>query len=348
MQVKDMQSFKDALATLENIKGINKGFIMDSLKEAILSAYLKTNGRNSRIEVEIDEDFNIYISSVKVVVEEVEDEYTELSLEEAKKVNKDATVGDELIFEEKSEEFKRNAIQNAKHMVIQKIREAERQNVMDKFSTKRDRIASGTIRRIDASGNIFLDIDGIEALLPIQEQSPGDMYRVGISIKVCVLDVISQAELPKIVVSRRSPRLIEELFQFEVPEIAEGIVRIYAVAREAGTRSKVAVYSDSEAIDPVGACIGGRGSRVKAIINELNGENIDIVIWDPELSEFIKNALKPAEINSIELISDGNLRVANVRVDESQLALAIGRKGQNARLASKLTETRLNIESIEG
>lgn len=347
MQVKNLKAFQEALTALEVEKGIDRHFIIDALKEAVGAAYKKTHGMDLNIEVDIDEDFDITINLVKTVVEEIEDEDLEILLKDAKKIDAEASLGDEILLEEKSEEFRRNAIQNAKQMVIQKIREAEKEGLLDKFEGKRNRISTGTIRRINPSGDVFLDLEGTETILSPREQSAKDNYRVGTTLKVCVVDIISLAKMPKVIISRRTPKLVEELFRFEVPEIAEDIVKIKSISRDAGFRTKIAVSSDSEAIDPVGACVGHKGMRIKAITDELQGEKIDIVIWDPELKTFINNALKPAVIEDIDIVEDENGIVANVKVKEDQLALAIGKKGQNARLAARLTQAKINIEVEE-
>ncbi|HCB64306.1 MAG TPA: transcription termination/antitermination protein NusA [Fusobacteria bacterium] len=346
MYIKDLDSFRESLEFLEKYRGIEKKFIIDSLKEGIASAYSKTYGLDSEIEVDIDDDFRISIYRVKKIVEKVEDAEREISLEDAKKISEDAALEDEIMLEEREDDFRRNAVQNAKQLVIQRIREAEKNNILSKFQDKKNRIAIGIIRRIDHSGNVFIDLDGIETILTTRDQSPTDIYKVGNSVKVYIVDVVTNSKSTRIHVSRRDARFVKELFAFEVPEVSEGIISVKSVARDAGSRTKVAVYSDSEAIDPVGACVGNKSSRIKSITDELNGEKIDIIIWDPDLSKFISNAIKPSEITEITLEDKGEFHVANVKVKEDQLALAIGRKGQNARLAARLTECKINIEVI--
>ena len=273
MFIKDIESFKESMEFLERYRGIKKEFIMESLKDGIASAYSKTYGMEAEIEVEIDpEDFRISIYRIRTVVDKIENKETEISLKDAKEINEDAALEDEIVIEEPKNEFRRNAVQNAKQLVIQRIREAEKNNILEKFAGKKHEITVGIVRRIDTSGNVFVDIEGVETLLTLRDQSPSDLYKVGESIKVYVADVVTDAKMPRVHISRKDSRFVAKLFEFEVPEIADGIITIKSVVRDAGSRTKIAVYSDSEAIDPVGACVGNKSSRIKAIVDEINGE----------------------------------------------------------------------------
>ena len=227
---------------------------------------------------------------------------------------------------------------------IEKVREAEREHIFNKFKEKEDSIETGIIRRIDNRKNVFIEIDGIELILPPAEQSLSDVYRVGERIKVYILSVEKTNKFPKILISRKNEGLLKKLFEIEIPEITSGIIEIKSVAREAGSRAKVAVYSAVPNIDTVGACIGQRGARIKNIVDELNGERIDIVEWKPVVEEFVSAVLSPAVVSNVTILEDGTARVL---VEPSQLSLAIGKNGQNARLAARLTGMRVDIKVID-
>lgn len=349
MKSKDAKVFLEALTELEKEKGISKESLLETVEQALLAAYKKHYGEeDSSIEVEINrETGNVKVYEIKTVVEEEDlyDPAVEIILEDALLESKRAKVGDVLRIEVNCEEFRRNAIQNGKQIVIQKVRESERQHIYDKFKSREKDIINGIIRRIDDKRNIFIEFDGVEAMLPIAEQSPSDTYRVGERLKVYVVEVEKTSRFPKILISRKSDGLLRKLFELEIPEIEEGLIEIKAVAREAGSRAKVAVYSENKEIDTVGACIGQKGLRIKNIVNELNGEKIDIVEWLESSEEFVSAALSPAKVMNVELLED-NL-TARVVVDMSQLSLAIGKSGQNARLAAKLTGLRVDIKTPE-
>ncbi|WP_320046160.1 transcription termination factor NusA [uncultured Ilyobacter sp.] len=349
MKSKDAKVFLEALTELEKEKGISKESLIETVEQALLAAYKKHYGEeDSSIEVEINrETGDVKVYEIKTVVEEEDlyDSACEIILEDALLEKKRAKVGDVLKVEVNCEEFRRNAIQNGKQIVIQKVREAERQFVFDKFKSREKDIINGIIRRIDDRRNIFIEFDGIEAMLPIVEQSPSDVYRVGDRLKVYVVEVEKTSRFPKILISRKHEGLLKKLFELEIPEIEDGLIEIKAVAREAGSRAKVAVYSENKEIDTVGACIGQKGLRIKNVVNELNGEKIDIVEWLESPEEFVSAALSPAKVMSVEVLED---RVtARVIVDTSQLSLAIGKNGQNARLAAKLTGMRVDIKTPE-
>ena len=344
MRSKDAKIFLEALEELEKEKGISKESLLETVEQALLAAYKKHYGDEEKVEVEIDrETGEIGVYEVKTVVDDVYDAALEISVEDAREVSKRAKIGDQVKIEVNCEEFRRNAIQNGKQIVIQKVREAERQNIYDKVKEKD--IINGIIRRIDERKNIFIEFDGTEAILPMAEQSPADTYRVGERIKVYVAEVEKTNKFPKIVISRKNEGLLRKLFELEIPEIAEGLIEIKSVAREAGSRAKIAVYSADKNIDTVGACIGQKGLRIKNIVDELNGEKIDIVEWKESIEEFVSAVLSPAKVNSVELLEDGT--TTRVIVDPSQLSLAIGKNGQNARLAAKLTGMRVDIKVKE-
>lgn len=346
MRVKDIKSFQKSLEAIEEEKGIDKETVLSMLNSAVSTAYRKHKGLDhNNLEVEIEEDGDIKIYVVKKVVENVEDENIEISLEEARLINEESSIEDEILLEENCDEFRRNAIQNAKQVVIQKVREVERNNFVKKFEGKLNKLVEGTIKRIDPQGNIHIEIEDVETFLPLQEQSPLDTYRMGMNLKVCILNIVTNAKVPKIIVSRKSNKLIKALFEFEIPEIEEGIIEVKGVAREAGSRSKVALVSHSQSLDPVAASVGPRGIRINAISKELNGEKIDIIRWNEDVETFIANSLTPAKIEGINLYEEQ--KIAEVIVKEDQYGLAIGKKGQNAKLASILTGFNLNIRLAE-
>ncbi len=346
MKSKDAKVFLEALDELEREKGISKESLLLTVEQALLAAYKKNHGEEENVEVEINrETGDVKLYEVKTVVEteDLYDAAIEISLDDAQEIKKRAKVGDIVRIEINCEEFRRNAIQNGKQIVIQKVREAERQYIYDRFKEKENDIINGIIRRIDEKKNIFVEFDGIEAILPTTEQSPADTYRVGERLKVFLAEVEKTNKFPKIVISRKHEGLLKKLFELEIPEITSGLIEIKAVAREAGSRAKVAVYSSDPNIDTVGDWIGQKGIRIKIIVNELNGEKIDIVIWKESVEEFVSAVLSPAKVKSVEVIEDEN--TARVIVDNSQLSLAIGKNGQNARLAAKLTGMRVDIKT---
>ena len=354
MKSKDAKIFLEALDELEREKGISKENLLLTVEQAILAAYKKNYGDEENVEVEINrENGDVKLYEVKTVVteEDLYDAAIEISLEDAideyrnNRIQRKPKIGDEVRIEINCEEFRRNAIQNGKQIVIQKVREAERTNIYDKFKAREFDIMTGIIRRIDEKRSIFIEFDGTEAFLPTSEQSPADVYRVGDRIKVYVAEVEKTNKFPKVVISRKNEGLLKKLFELEIPEIAEGLIEIKSVAREAGSRAKIAVYSQDKNIDTIGACIGQKGLRIKNIVDELNGEKIDIVEWKESMEEFVSAVLSPAKVNSVELLEDGT--TARVIVDPSQLSLAIGKNGQNARLAAKLTGMRVDIKVAE-
>jgi N utilization substance protein A len=345
---KDFKIFLEALDELEKEKGISKEELIETIEQAILAAYKKNYGEYDNLSVRIDDKkAKIIIFVPKTVVANVEDDELEIELSEAQKLQgkKRSKIGDVVEIEENCEEFKRNAIQNGKQIVIQKVREAERQHLYDNFKENEHEMLNGIIRRIDERRNIHVEFDMKEAVLTIQEQSPADLYRVGDRLKVYVSEVEKTNKYPKIIISRKHDDFLRKLFELEVPEIEEGIIELKSVVREAGSRAKVAVHSDNQDIDTVGACIGQRGLRIKNIVTELNGEKIDIIEWKEDKKEFVKAALSPAKVESVEILDDDE--TARVIVKKDQLSLAIGKAGQNARLAAKLTGMRVDIKTLE-
>lgn len=347
MKAKDSKIFLEALDELEKEKGISKESVLEAIELALLAAYKKNYGEDENVEVIVDrESGEIKVLASKTVVDadDLLDPNEEISLEDAKEIKKRVKIGDVLKFEVSCDNFRRNAVQNGKQIVIQKVREAEREHIYEKFKERENDIVSGIIRRIDNKKNIFIEIDGIELILPPAEQSYSDIYRVGERIKVFVYNVEKTNKFPKILISRKNEGFLKKLFEIEIPEISAGIIEIKSVAREAGSRAKVAVYSEVPNIDTVGACIGQKGTRIKNIVDELNGERIDIVEWKESMEQFVSAVLSPAVVSSVEILEDGT---AKVLVEPSQLSLAIGKNGQNARLAARLTGTRVDIKVLE-
>jgi N utilization substance protein A len=344
--------FITAITALAAEKNLPKETVLGAVEMALASAYKKDNLALKELEVEIDhEDGSIRTFSVKTIVpaDELEDEHTQITLDEGRKFKPDAILGDRVRFEEAPANAGRIAAQTAKQVVLQRLREAEREVVFDEYSGKEGDIVSGVVQRLEGR-NAIIDLGRAEALLPPPEQARTEHYRPTQRLKVMVIEVQKAAKGPQVIVSRAHKDLLKRLFELEVPEIARGIVEIKSIAREAGYRSKVAVWSRQEGVDPVGACVGQRGLRIQNIVNELNGERIDVVVWDPEPSRFVANALSPAQVVSVltrDDVSEEGARsnTAEVVVPDRQLSLAIGKEGQNARLAAKLTGWRIDIKS---
>jgi len=339
----DVVEFIDAVEQLEKEKGISKELLFDAVEAALVSAYKKNFSSLQNVRVELNKKTGkIKVLSQKEVVETVENSMEEISLRDALKLNPVYTIGDLAEIEVTPKNFGRIAAQAAKQVVIQKIREAERDKIYEEFSNRESEVVTGICQNTE-QGNVFVDIGKTEAILPPSEQLEGDSYEPQTRIKVYVLEVKNSAKGPQVFVSRTHPGLIKRLFEAEVPEIYDGTVEIKAVSREAGQRSKIAVWSDNPDVDPVGACVGPRGMRVQAIVNELHGEKIDIVRWDPDPKVFVSNALSPAKVSDV--VVDLEQRIANIVVPDSQLSLAIGKEGQNARLSAKLTSWKIDIKS---
>lgn len=332
---------------IEREKGIPKDVVIKSLCDAMVTAYKKhiRSQDVSNVKAIVSESSGeIGIFREKEVVEEVFDELHEITLEDAKKINDKAEIGETVDIEVTPDDFGRIAAQSAKQVITQRIREAERKLVLDEFLDKKGTLSTGIIQRVEHR-NVIVNIGRTEAVLPPREQIPGEYYRVNDRIRVYVLDVKETTRLPQVIVSQVHPEIVRELFELEVPEIEDGIVEIKSISREAGYRTKIAVGSTDPDVDPVGACIGPRGSRIQTIVNELKNEKIDIVRYSDNPAEFIVNALSPARIISVEIL-DEEAKEALVVVPDDQLSLAIGREGQNVRLAHRLTSWKIDIKSL--
>ncbi len=335
------------LGAIEDIckeKGIDKEILLEAIEAALVSAYKKNFGSAPNVRVAVDrESGSVKVFAQKRVVEgEVRDELLEISLEEAKHVNPGIEINDILEIEVTPGNFGRIAAQNAKQVVVQRIREAERGLIYNKFIEKENEMVTGLVQQVEAR-NVYIDLDKAEAILPYSEQIPGEKYEVNDRLKVYITEVKKTTKGPQIIVSRTHPGLVKRLFEFEVPEIVRGEVVIKNISREAGSRTKISVYSEDETIDPVGSCVGHRGIRVQQIVEELRGEKIDIIKWSEDPTEYISSALSPAKVLSVMLHSDE--KSAMVIVPDNQLSLAIGKEGQNARLAAKLTGWKIDIKS---
>ncbi|MCG8513164.1 MAG: transcription termination factor NusA [Halanaerobiales bacterium] len=335
--------FLHALDDIEREKGVSKDILLEAIETALYSAYKKDFGTKENVRVEIkSQSGQVKVYALKTVVEEVENKNTEITLVEAQQLNKSYNLGDIVEEEVTPANFGRIATQTAKQVVMQRIREAERDVIYEEYKQKEGELITGSIQRFHNS-NVFIDLGKIEALLPPSEQMPGEIYEMGNRIKLYVVEVSADSKGPKILVSRTHPGLLKRFFEIEVPEIFDGIVEIKSIAREAGSRSKIAVASTNDNVDPVGACVGPKGMRVQAIVDQLNGEKIDIISWDQDPTKLVANALNPAEV--IHVIIHEEEKIAEVVVPDFQLSLAIGKEGQNARLSAKLTGWKVDIKN---
>ncbi|MBI5453380.1 MAG: transcription termination/antitermination protein NusA [Deltaproteobacteria bacterium] len=324
-------------------KGIDKSILIDALESAMLKAAEKRFGQNKVIEAHYQEEAGeIELFLFKTVVEEAQDPDTEISFESAKELDPEVALGDSLGVKLDQKEFGRIDAQTAKQIIIQKVREAERNIIFSEYSSKKGEIITGIVQRFE-KGDIIVDLGRAEAVLPKKEQVRREGYRQGERLRGIVLDVKSEAKGPQVVMSRTHPGFLIKLFQMEVPEVYEGIVEIKGAAREPGDRAKIAVVSHNHDVDPVGACVGVKGSRVQAVVQELKGEKIDIVHWSNDPAIFVKNTLSPAQIARV--IMDEAEHAMEVIVPDDQLSLAIGKKGQNVRLAAKLTGWKIDIRT---
>ena len=364
----DIKTFKSALEQLEEERKIPKEKILDAIEQAMAAAYKKDYGKKGQIiRAKFDLDTGkADFFQVKIVVDETiakideedkeEKEYSEktedervhfnpehhIMLEDARKIKKGAELNDEIIFPlEPKEDYGRVAAQTAKQVIIQRIREAERTSVLDEYGTKEGEIISGIVQKVER-GNVYIDFNRATGILPTEEQIPGEYFQRGQRIRAYLYSVEDTPRGINLRLSRTHPKFIEKLFTVEAPEIQSGVVEIKSIAREAGARSKIAVFSNDEHIDPVGSCVGQKGTRVNTVTQELSGEKIDIIPWSENPEEFISNSLSPAKVLSIE-VSEGEHK-ATVEVAEDQLSLAIGKGGQNVRLAAKLTGWRIDIK----
>ena len=332
-----------ALEQLERERGIHKDILIEAIEQALISAYKKNFGSSQNVEVNIEASTgDIRVYALKTIVDEVMEPAEEMSLEQAKRFGSDFEIGDMVEVEVTPRKFGRIAAQTAKQVVMQRIREAEREIVFGEFASHEEDILTGVVSRFDRK-NIVIDLGRVEAVLPPGEQTPGERYNIHDRIKVYVVNVKKTNRSPQIYVSRTHPGLVKRLLELEVPEISDGTVEIKTIAREAGSRTKLAIHSRNENVDPVGACVGQKGSRIRAIVDELRGEMIDVIKWSPVQEDYIASALSPAKVIQVTLHEDS--RIARVVVPDYQLSLAIGKEGQNARLAAKLTGWKIDIKS---
>ncbi|MDA3130576.1 transcription termination factor NusA [Aliibacillus thermotolerans] len=335
--------FLDALTALETDKGIEKEVIIEAIEAALISAYKRNFNQAQNVRVDIDRDSGtIRVFARKEVVEEVFDPRLEISLEEAQQMDPNYELDDVVELEVTPKNFGRIAAQTAKQVVTQRVREAERSIIYSEFIDREEDIMTGIVQRQDHRF-IYVDLGKVEALLPQSEQMPNETYKHNDRIKAYITKVEKTTKGPQILISRSHPGLLKRLFELEVPEIYDGTVEILSVAREAGDRSKISVYAEDPDVDPVGACVGQRGQRVQAIVEELKGEKIDIVEWSEDPVEYVSNALSPADV--IDVIVNEEDKSTQVIVPDDQLSLAIGKRGQNARLAAKLTGWKIDIKS---
>ncbi|KRL90778.1 transcription termination factor NusA [Lactobacillus kalixensis] len=340
---KDSKELMEAFAVLEEKKGIKQDVIIDAIKAALVAAYKKNYNQAQNVEVEFDEKTGTFkIMAVKTVVDEVQDDRLEVSLADALLINRAYEVGDEIRFEVTPKNFGRIAAQTAKQVIMQRLREAERSHIIDEYSQYQDELITGTVERRD-NRFVYVKIGNVEAVMPKRDQMPNETYNPQDQIRVLVTHVGTDNKGAQIVVSRTAPDMVKRLFEQEVPEIYDGTVEIVSIAREAGDRTKIAVKSSDPNIDPVGTCVGQRGARVQNVVNELGGENIDIVKYEDDPSDYIANALNPAEVIAVQFGEDEEEKSALVIVPDYQLSLAIGKKGQNVRLAARLTGYKIDI-----
>ncbi|MCP4715216.1 MAG: transcription termination/antitermination protein NusA [Deltaproteobacteria bacterium] len=331
------------LEEIRKDKGIDKEVLINALETALVKAALNKYGHSLDIEAHYNSDLGeIELFQFKTVCDATENIIKEIGLEEALRIDPDAEIGDEIGVKMDTSQFGRIAAQTAKQVIMQNIREAERENIFSDYKDKKGELVTGYVHRFE-KGSLIVLLGKYEALLPSQEQIPGEMFSMRDRVKGYVLDVRKNAKGPQILLSRTHPGFLLKLFELEVPEVSEGVVKIHNVAREPGQRAKIAVESNDSRVDPVGACVGNRGSRVQNIVHELHGERIDIIPWTDDQAKFVCSALSPAEIS--EIILDEDSQSMEIIVDDSQLSLAIGKKGQNVRLAAKLTNWKIDIRS---
>lgn len=333
----------EALQLVEKEKGIPRHILIDAIESALISAYKRDQKDVGNIRVELNPDSgDVHVYTYREVVEELEDDRLQILLQDARRADPHYELGDVVEEEIVPREFGRIAAQTAKQVVVQRIREAERILIYEEFVNREGDIVTGIVQRLDQR-NVLLDLGKAESILPPPEQVSSERYEQGLRLKVYIVEVRKTTKGPQIFVSRTHPGLLKRLFELEVPEIHDGVVEIKSVSREPGARSKVAVWSRDENVDPVGSCVGAKGSRVQSIVRELRSEKIDIVQWDPDAQVFIANALSPARVTETRLSPDR--KVATVIVPDNQLSLAIGKEGQNARLAAKLTGWKIDIKN---
>ena len=333
----------EALNILEQEKNISKETLLEAIENSLITACKNHFGKSENVKVNIDpETCEYHVFQEKKVVEKVEDPVEEISLVNAKMIDSKYELDDSVNVEVKSKEFGRIATQNAKNVILQKIREEERKVLFDEYYSKEKDIVTGIVQRY-VGKNVSINLGKVDAILTENEQVKGEVFQPTERIKVYILEVKSTSKGPRVLVSRTHPELVKRLFESEVAEVKDGTVEIKAIAREAGSRTKIAVWSNDPDVDPVGACVGMNGARVNAIVNELRGEKIDIITWNENPAMLIENALSPAKV--ISVIADAEEKAAKVVVPDYQLSLAIGKEGQNARLAARLTGFKIDIKS---
>ena len=344
MKAIDNKELVLALEELENEKGIKKSYLIEAIEQALVTAYKRNFDSAENVKVVMDmETGAAHLYAVKEVVEAVEDFKLQISLDEAKTISKKLEIGDNVDIEMVPKDFGRIAAQTAKQVIIQKLREAEREIVYTEFNERKGEIVSGIVQKAD-SNIIVMDLGKLEGIMPTKEQIPTEKYKVNDKVRGYVLDVVKGLKgTPQVIVSRACPDFVRKLFEFEIPEIYEGLIEIKSVSRDPGYRSKVAVYSNNENIDPVGSCVGQKGVRIQNIINELSGEKIDVIEWNKDPSIYIASALLPAQVMAVDIKEEE--KFAQVIVPDDQLSLAIGKSGQNARLAARLTNWKIDIKS---
>ena len=340
----NMRDFFRALDELEATEGINKEFLIDALTVALEAAYKENYNTEEDVKVRIKPDGSVEVSTTKVVVEEIEDAGKEILLEEAKKHKKTAKIGDSIKVIIVPKNFGRIAIQKGKQIIVQKLREKEKEVRFKEYTEKIGEVITGIVQKAD-KGPIVLDLGKLEGMIPVREIGDKEQYKVNEKVKVYVKDVIvrDKGDL-QIIVSRKDPEFVKRLFEYEIPEIQEGLIEIRSISRDAGSRTKIAVYSKNENIDPVGSCVGQKGMRIQSIIDELKGEKIDVVEWSEDPAKFIAEALLPAQIMAVDINEEE--RFAQVIVPDSQLSLAIGKGGQNVRLSVELTNWKIDIKTV--
>ena len=340
------KEFIQALSDLEKEKHISKDILLEAIESALVSAYKKDYGTSQNVRVDIDEengDINVYSRMDVVDPDEIEDEMTQITIADAQDIDPRYEIGDVVEFQVTPKDFGRIAAQTAKQVVVQRIREAERGMVFDSFIDRQGEILTGVVQRI-SNQTLFISVGGTEGILSPNEQVPGEKYKINDRLKVYVMDVRRSSKGPQVFLSRSHPGLVKRLFELEVPEIEDGTVEIKGIAREAGSRTKMAVYTEYDGVDPVGACVGTRGARVQAIVDELHGEKIDIINWSEDPHVLIANVLSPSKVEKV-IIDDEEGKTATVVVPDYQLSLAIGKEGQNVRLAARVSGWKIDIKS---
>lgn len=335
--------FINALSDIEKEKGVSKNYMLEAIEAALAAAYKRDFGPGKNVRVSVDRqdgDVSIYVQYN--VVEEVENDQVEMALPEARRIRPTAEIGEVVEVETQERNFGRIAAQTAKQVVVQRLREAERGMIFDEFAEKENEVLTATVQRVE-KGQVYVELGRTEGVMPASEQMHGEKYMINDRFKVYVVEVRNAARGPQVTVSRSHPGLVKRLFEMEVPEIQSGVVQVKFIAREAGQRTKMAVASRDPEVDPIGACVGQRGSRVEKVVEEIRGEKIDIIRWSSDPAEFIGNALSPARVVMVTVNPEE--KAARVIVPDNQLSLAIGKEGQNARLAARLTGWKIDIKS---